>query len=79
MPRKVQKVQKVIKNNRLTKPTLLVALHCGWFTDRGRAPQVRVFQFLSGKLSRVFDESLPRFAELQLVKQQLPNMEFGRR
>lgn len=41
--------------------------------------KVRVFHFKTGKLSRVFDESLQRFSELQQVKQQLPNMEFGRR
>lgn len=41
--------------------------------------QVRVFKFQTGKLSRVFDESLQRFSELQQVRQQLPNMEFGRR
>nr|CAD7611134.1 unnamed protein product [Timema genevievae] len=40
---------------------------------------VRVFTFLTGKLNRVFDETLQRFSELQQVKQQLPNMEFGRR
>jgi len=41
--------------------------------------QVRVFKFQTGKLSKVFDESLQRFSELQQVRQQLPNMEFGRR
>jgi len=41
--------------------------------------QVRVFKFRTGKLSKVFDESLLRFSELQQVRQQLPNMEFGRR
>jgi peptidylprolyl isomerase domain and WD repeat-containing protein 1 len=41
--------------------------------------QVRVFKFQTGKLSRVFDESLQRFSELQQLRQQLPNMEFGRR
>nr|CAD7264169.1 unnamed protein product [Timema shepardi] len=41
--------------------------------------KVRVFTFLTGKLNRVFDETLQRFSELQQVKQQLPNMEFGRR
>lgn len=44
-------------------------------TDR----RVRVFNFLTGKLVRVLDESLPRFTELQQATQQLPNMEFGRR
>ncbi|XP_044020804.1 peptidylprolyl isomerase domain and WD repeat-containing protein 1 isoform X1 [Aphidius gifuensis] len=41
--------------------------------------KVRVFNFLTGKLYRVFDESLKRFSELQQTIQQLPNMEFGRR
>lgn len=44
-------------------------------TDR----RVRVFNFLTGKLTRVYDETLPRFTELQQKTQQLPNMEFGRR
>lgn len=41
--------------------------------------RIRVFNFLTGKLTRVLDESLPRFTELQQKTQQLPNMEFGRR
>ena len=41
--------------------------------------QVRVFKFLTGKLTRVFDESLQTFSELQQMRQQLPDMEFGRR
>ncbi|XP_047996891.1 peptidylprolyl isomerase domain and WD repeat-containing protein 1 [Leguminivora glycinivorella] len=41
--------------------------------------KVRVFNFVSGKLSKVLDESLQRFQELQHQHQQLPNMEFGRR
>lgn len=41
--------------------------------------RVRVFNFLTGKLMRVLDETLPRFTELQQATQQLPNMEFGRR
>jgi peptidylprolyl isomerase domain and WD repeat-containing protein 1 len=44
-------------------------------TDR----RVRVFNFTTGKLVRVLDETLPRFTELQQATQQLPNMEFGRR
>lgn len=44
-------------------------------TDR----KVRIFQFLSGKMLKVLDETLPRFAELQQKSQTLPNMEFGRR
>ncbi|XP_043784230.1 peptidylprolyl isomerase domain and WD repeat-containing protein 1 isoform X2 [Apis laboriosa] len=41
--------------------------------------KVRVFTFRTGKLYRIFDETLQRFSELQQVTQQLPNMEFGRR
>jgi peptidylprolyl isomerase domain and WD repeat-containing protein 1 len=41
--------------------------------------QVRVFKFQTGKLSKVFDESLQRFSELQQERLILPNMEFGRR
>ncbi|XP_070563802.1 peptidylprolyl isomerase domain and WD repeat-containing protein 1-like [Ptychodera flava] len=41
--------------------------------------KVRVFRFLTGKLTKVLDESLQRFTELQQMKQQLPDMEFGRR
>lgn len=41
--------------------------------------KVRVYKFATGKLSRVFDESLKQYTELQRMKQQLPNMEFGRR
>lgn len=41
--------------------------------------RVRVFNFITGKLMRVLDETLPRFTELQQATQQLPNMEFGRR
>ena len=38
-----------------------------------------MFKFLTGKLYKVIDESLKQFTELQQMKQQLPNMEFGRR
>lgn len=44
-------------------------------TDR----KVRIFTFLTGKLIRVFDETLARFQEMQQTKHALPNMEFGRR
>ena len=40
---------------------------------------MRVFRFGTGKLWKVLDESLQRFNELQQMKQQVPNMEFGRR
>ena len=38
-----------------------------------------MFRFGSGKLWKVLDESLQRFNELQQMRQQIPNMEFGRR
>ncbi|XP_065069889.1 peptidylprolyl isomerase domain and WD repeat-containing protein 1-like [Rhopilema esculentum] len=41
--------------------------------------KVRVFRFLTGKKTRVFDENLQTFSDLQQEKQLLPNMEFGRR
>ncbi|KAK2167665.1 hypothetical protein LSH36_25g01026 [Paralvinella palmiformis] len=41
--------------------------------------KIRMFKFLTGKLTKVFDESLQKFAELQQMKQQLSNMEFSRR
>ncbi|CAD7077732.1 unnamed protein product [Hermetia illucens] len=44
-------------------------------TDR----KVRVFSLLSGKLIRVYDETLARYTELQQTTQALPNMDFGRR
>lgn len=44
-------------------------------TDR----KVRIFQFLTGKMTRVFDETLARFAEAQQSNHAIPNMEFGRR
>lgn len=44
-------------------------------TDR----KVRVFTFLTGKLIRVFDETLVRYQEVQQSKHALPNMEFGRK
>ena len=44
-------------------------------TDR----KVRVFQFNSGKLIRVFDEALSTYSQMQQTKHALPNMEFGRR
>lgn len=44
-------------------------------TDR----KVRIFKFLTGKMIRVFDETLARFQEMQQTKHALPNMEFGRR
>ncbi|XP_036354456.1 peptidylprolyl isomerase domain and WD repeat-containing protein 1-like [Octopus sinensis] len=44
-------------------------------TDR----KIRIFNFLSGKLVKVIDESLNHVVDLQQEKAVLPNMEFGRR
>ena len=41
--------------------------------------QVRVFKFLTGKLYRVFDETLDLYNNLQQKTDLLANMEFGRR
>lgn len=41
--------------------------------------KVRIFRFATGKLTKVLDESLQTFTELQQNKQQISNMEFGRR
>ncbi|KAI2809649.1 Peptidylprolyl isomerase domain and WD repeat containing protein 1 [Blomia tropicalis] len=41
--------------------------------------KIRLFRFLTGKLIRVYDESLQQLTALQQSQQQLPNMEFGRR
>lgn len=41
--------------------------------------RVRIFRFLTGKIILILDETLARYTELQQSKQQLPNMEFGRR
>ncbi|XP_006871060.1 PREDICTED: peptidylprolyl isomerase domain and WD repeat-containing protein 1-like [Chrysochloris asiatica] len=49
------------------------------YTTIGSDRKVRIFRFLTGKLMRVFDESLSMFTELQQMRQQLPDMEFGRR
>lgn len=40
---------------------------------------VRVFRFLTGKLTHVLNESIQHYVELQQARQQLPNMEFGKR
>uniref|UniRef100_A0A4W5PHL4 peptidylprolyl isomerase n=1 Tax=Hucho hucho TaxID=62062 RepID=A0A4W5PHL4_9TELE len=63
-----------------TYPTSLAFSHDGKkmatiATDK----KVRIFRFLTGKLMRVFDESLSMSTEVQQMKQQLPDMEFGRR
>ena len=40
---------------------------------------VRIFKFATGKVLRVFDESLQHTVSLQKMKQLLPNIEFSRR
>ncbi|KAL4236415.1 Peptidylprolyl isomerase domain and WD repeat containing protein 1 [Mactra antiquata] len=44
-------------------------------TDR----KVRLFKVITGKMVKMLDESLQNIIDLQQMKQQLPNMEFGRR
>ncbi|CAH8433604.1 unnamed protein product [Dicrocoelium dendriticum] len=41
--------------------------------------RIRLFRFNTGKLIRVYDESLEQYSKLQQTKQLLPSMEFGRR
>ncbi|CAL8075328.1 unnamed protein product [Calicophoron daubneyi] len=45
----------------------------------GADRKVRIFRFATGKLTRVYDESLQQYSALQQRKQILPSMEFGRR
>ncbi|KAA3679279.1 peptidylprolyl isomerase domain and WD repeat-containing protein 1 [Paragonimus westermani] len=45
----------------------------------GADRRVRLFRFYTGKLIRVYDESLEQYSKLQQTKQLLPSMEFGRR
>lgn len=49
------------------------------FVTMSQDRKIRVFHFLTGKLHRVFDESLNIFTQQQQITPQLPNMEFGRR
>ncbi|XP_063902426.1 peptidylprolyl isomerase domain and WD repeat-containing protein 1-like [Zophobas morio] len=41
--------------------------------------KIRIFNVLSGKLFKIFDESLSTFTELQAKSPQMDNIEFGRR
>jgi len=41
--------------------------------------QVRIFKFATGKLTRVIDESVQHYTQLQQDKRALPHMEFNRR
>ncbi|CAH8870763.1 unnamed protein product [Trichobilharzia szidati] len=45
----------------------------------GADRKIRLFRFATGKLIRVYDESLQQYSNLQQSKQLLPSMEFGRR
>ncbi|CAH8610930.1 unnamed protein product [Schistosoma intercalatum] len=45
----------------------------------GADRKIRLFRFSTGKLIRVYDESLQQYSNLQQTKQLLPSMEFGRR
>ncbi|XP_071952019.1 peptidylprolyl isomerase domain and WD repeat-containing protein 1-like [Antedon mediterranea] len=49
------------------------------FATISKDRKIRIFKFQTGKMTRVLDESLKTFTELQQMKQQLPDMEFGRR
>ena len=49
------------------------------FASMSSDRKICIFKFLSGKLIRVFDESLQQMTSLQQTQQQLSNMEFGRR
>lgn len=63
--------------------TMVVGLACSLdgrkFATMSTDRKVRVFQFLTGKLTRVYDETLARFAEAQHTPHSIPNMEFSRR
>ncbi|WAR24799.1 PPWD1-like protein [Mya arenaria] len=48
-------------------------------TDLFEFMKVRIFKVRTGKLIKVLDETLQNIIDLQQMKQQLPNMEFGRR
>ncbi|XP_071811044.1 peptidylprolyl isomerase domain and WD repeat-containing protein 1-like isoform X2 [Apostichopus japonicus] len=63
-----------------TVPTgLAVSPNGKQFSTISKDRKIRTFRFLTGKLTKVFDESLKTFTELQQMRQQLPDMEFGRR
>lgn len=65
--------------NKTTVTGLVVSIDGKRFAAISTDRKVRVFQFLSGKLIRVYDECLARFAEQQQSSRGIPNMEFGRR
>lgn len=63
-----------------TYPCGLAISHDGKkFASISRDRRVRVFNFLTGKMTKVYDETLQRYSELQQTTQQVPNMEFNRR
>lgn len=41
--------------------------------------KIRIFTFLTGKLTRVYDECLSKFSQAQQTSSGIPNMEFNRR
>ncbi|KAK2181195.1 hypothetical protein NP493_407g04016 [Ridgeia piscesae] len=52
------------------------------FATLARDRKVRIFRFLTGKMTKVVDESLKQYTleqQVQQMKQQLSSMEFGRR
>ncbi|RXG73645.1 Peptidylprolyl isomerase domain and WD repeat-containing protein 1, partial [Armadillidium vulgare] len=50
-----------------------------YFATLSTDKKVRIFKFLTGKLSRVYDESIQHITQLQQKQQEIGNMEFGRR
>lgn len=62
--------------------TVLILIHeilQGFFIYSRFLFQICIFKFSTGKLTRVFDESLSNVYDLQQKKQIIPHMEFGRR
>jgi len=49
------------------------------FATYGADRKIRLFRFLTGRMTRVIDESLQHYTELQAKKKTLANMEFNRR
>ncbi|KAF2365092.1 Cyclophilin-type peptidyl-prolyl cis-trans isomerase domain, partial [Trinorchestia longiramus] len=66
---------------KVKRPPLALCVSPGGleFATLSHDRKIRVFKFLTGKLTRVFDESLDHVTELQHRKPQIPTMEFGRR
>lgn len=65
--------------NKTTVTSLAVSNDGKKFATVSTDRKIRIFLFLSGKMTRVYDESLARFQEAQHTTQALPNMEFSRK